>query len=131
MKTKNKIIIALAVVVGVVLAFNVKATPEDKHQTWLNNTFEIEHQKEPKDFICKDEHNRDFLLSDYGDFFLYNKAYEPRVYTSDTMRTLGPKITKGVNMLAARSSEDFNTGAGIVTNHLFRHGNLTLSCKFK
>lgn len=130
MKTKNKIILTLAVVVGVI-AFTVNATPEDKHQTWLNNTYEIEHHQ-PKEFICKDEHNREFMLSDYGDVFTYSMtSNNDRVYKSDTMRTLGPKITKGVNMLAARSSEDFNTGAGIVTNHMFRHGNLTLSCKFK
>ncbi|MBJ8767515.1 hypothetical protein I5393_03810 [Citrobacter freundii] len=130
MKTKNKIIIALAVVVGVVIAFNVKATPEDKHQTWLDNTSVIEHQQ-PKEFICKDEHNREFMLSDYGDYFEYNKTDETRIYRSDMMRTLGPKITKGVDMLAARSSEDLKTASGIVTNHMFRHNNLTLSCKFK
>lgn len=128
MKTK-KIIIALAVVVGVI-AFAVNATPEDKHQTWLNNTFEIEHQQ-PKEFICKDEHNREFILSDYGDVFTYSIIDSDRVYKSDTMRTLGPKITKGVDMLAARSSEDLKTASGIMTNHMFRHNNLTLSCKFK
>ncbi|HAV1443177.1 TPA: hypothetical protein JG850_000241 [Enterobacter hormaechei subsp. steigerwaltii] len=105
--------------------YNVSARHTENFERRINALVSLE---KPSEYICDASNGKSYRLFDYNDSFMYVRSgitpTRDDYKFSETLRGIHSD-----NMYNARISESGNSGAGRMSNQMYKHNGINFLCK--